>query len=159
MAVAYVGRACLFSMAFFRYCIPSQRSQISSNCLGRISAPLFLVRPVSSRLSSHISMSSFPEEVTNESTCRDLFSCSSWVDRRLTCDQHNRMLVWVELHLSGYPGSVEMGVPPALLFIVGVFVLVRGPDEGNAEIALLAVHCHFLMLSRRLRSWVLLSYR
>lgn len=61
MAVACVGRACLFSIAFLRYWIPSQRSQISSNCLGRISAPLFLVKPVSSRLSSHISMSSFPE--------------------------------------------------------------------------------------------------
>lgn len=62
MAVAYVGRACLFSMAFFKYWIPSQRSQISSNCLGRISAPLFRVKPVSSRLSSHISMSSLPEQ-------------------------------------------------------------------------------------------------
>lgn len=47
-------------MALRRYWIPPQRSQISSNCRGRISAPRFLDRPVSSRLSSHISMSSFP---------------------------------------------------------------------------------------------------
>lgn len=51
-----------------------------------------------------------------------------------------------------------MGVPPALLLIVGVFVLVGGPDEGNAEIALLAVHRHFLMLHHHRGSWVLLSW-
>lgn len=60
MAVAYVGLACLLSIALWRYWMPPQRSQISSNCLGRISAPRFRVRPVSSRFSSHISMSSFP---------------------------------------------------------------------------------------------------
>jgi len=63
IAVAYVGRACLLSIAFWRYWIPPQRSQISSNCLGKISAPRFRVKPVSSRLSSHISMSSLPENV------------------------------------------------------------------------------------------------
>lgn len=63
IAVAYVGLACLLSMAFRRYMIPLQRSQTSSNCRGRISAPLFVVRPVSSKLSSHISMSSFPKNV------------------------------------------------------------------------------------------------
>ncbi|TNN29392.1 hypothetical protein EYF80_060460 [Liparis tanakae] len=47
-------------MAPRRYRVPPQRSQISSNCRGRTSAPLFRDRPVSSRLSSHISMSSFP---------------------------------------------------------------------------------------------------
>lgn len=41
--------------------MPPQRSQISSNCLGKISAPRFRVKPVSSRLSSHISISSLPE--------------------------------------------------------------------------------------------------
>lgn len=66
MAVAYVGLACLLSMALRRYMIPLQRSQISSNCRGRISAPLFVVRPVSSRLSSHISMSSFPKDGVGE---------------------------------------------------------------------------------------------
>lgn len=60
MAVAYVGRACLLSMAFLRYWIPPQRSQISSNWRGRISAPRFRVKPVSSKLNSHISISSLP---------------------------------------------------------------------------------------------------
>lgn len=66
IAVAYVGRACLLSIAFCRYWIPPQRSQISSNCLGKISAPRFRVKPVSSRLSSHISISSLPENVEEE---------------------------------------------------------------------------------------------
>lgn len=63
IAVAYVGRACLLSIAFWRYWIPPQRSQISSNCLGKISAPRLRVKPVSSRLSSHISISSLPVTV------------------------------------------------------------------------------------------------
>ena len=40
--------------------MPPHRSQISSNWRARISAPRFRVRPVSSRLNSHISISSLP---------------------------------------------------------------------------------------------------
>lgn len=66
MAVAYVGLACLLSIAFWRYWMPPQRSQISSNCLGKISAPRFRVRPVSSRFSSHISISSLPAQMRQQ---------------------------------------------------------------------------------------------
>lgn len=74
-----------------------------------------------------------------------------------TCNQHNRSFVWVKLHLSGYPGTIEVGVPPALLLILRVFVLVCRADERNAEISLLAIHGHFLMLGRHRWSWVLFS--
>src|SRR4029434_8013207 len=47
-------------MALRRYWMPPHRSQISSNWRARISAPRFRVRPVSSRLNSHISISSLP---------------------------------------------------------------------------------------------------
>ena len=64
----------------------------------------------------------------------------------LTCHQHDGLLVRVKLHLPGDPGAVEVGVPPALLLVLGVFVLVGWPDEGDAEVALMAVHGYFLLL-------------
>lgn len=75
--------------------------------------------------------------------------------RPLTGHQHDGLFVWVELHLSGDPRPVEVGVPPTLLLVLGVFVLVSRPDERDAEIALLPVHGHLLMLRRRRGSWVL----
>lgn len=63
-----------------------------------------------------------------------------------TCYQEDGLLVWMELHLPGDPGAVEVGVPPALLLVLWVFVLVCRADEGNAEVALLSVHRHLLLL-------------
>lgn len=66
-------------------------------------------------------------------------------------------LVRVQLHLPGNPWSVKMGVPPALLLVLWVFVLVRGADEGDAEETLLSVHLNLLLPGRELSRGVLLS--
>lgn len=66
-------------------------------------------------------------------------------------------LVRVQLHLPGNPRSVKMGVPPALLLVLRVFVLVRGADEGDAEETLLSVHLNLLLPGRELSRGVLLS--
>lgn len=65
-------------------------------------------------------------------------------------------LVRVQLHLPGNPRSVKMGVPPALLLVLRVFVLVRGADEGDAEETLLSVHLNLLLPGRELSRRVLL---
>lgn len=64
----------------------------------------------------------------------------------------------MEFHLPGNPWSVEMGIPPAFLLILRVFVLVGRADEWDAEEALLSVHFDLLLPGRTLRRRVLLSY-
>lgn len=63
----------------------------------------------------------------------------------LTCHQQDGLFLRMQLHLPGDPGPVEVGVPPAFLLAVGLFVLVARPDEGDAEKALLPVHRHFIL--------------
>lgn len=82
------------------------------------------------------------------------FSYNSWWP---TCHQHNGLFVWMQLHLSGDPRPIEVGVPPALLLVLRVLVLVSGSDERDPKVSLLAVHGDFLMLGRCWRSRVLLS--
>lgn len=77
----------------------------------------------------------------------------------LTCHQQDGLLVRVQLHLPGDPGPVEVGVPPALLLVLGVFVLVTRPDERDAEVALLTVHGHLVLPGRDGRRRVLLGCR
>lgn len=67
------------------------------------------------------------------------------------------MFVGVQLHLPGDPGAVKVRVPPALLLVLGVFVLVTRPDEGDAEVALLPVHGHLVLPGRDGRGRVLLG--
>lgn len=67
------------------------------------------------------------------------------------------MFVWMQLHLSGDPGPVEVGVPPALLLVLRVFVLVTRPDERDAEVALLPVHGHLVLPGRDGRGRILLG--
>lgn len=74
-----------------------------------------------------------------------------------TCHQQDGLLVWVQFQLPGDPGPVKVGVPPALLLVLGVLVLVPGPDEGDAEVALLAVHGYLLLLGGHGWSRVLLG--
>lgn len=63
----------------------------------------------------------------------------------------------MQLHLPGDPGAVEVGVPPSLLLIGRLLVLVAGPDERDAEVALLPVHGHLVLPGRDGRSRVLLG--
>lgn len=63
----------------------------------------------------------------------------------------------MQLHLAGDPGPVEVGVPPALLLVLGVFVLLARPDERDAEVALLPVHGHLVLPRRDGRGCVLLG--
>lgn len=62
-----------------------------------------------------------------------------------TCYQEDWLLVWMKLHLPGDPGPIKVSVPPAFFLVLGVFVLVRGSYEGNAEVTLLSVHCNLLL--------------
>lgn len=64
----------------------------------------------------------------------------------------------MEFHLPGNPRSIKMGIPPAFLLILRVFVLVSRADEWDAEEALLSVHFDLLLPGRKLSGWVLLSY-
>lgn len=66
-------------------------------------------------------------------------------------------LVRVQLHLPSNPGSVKMGIPPALFLVLRVFVLVRRADEGDAEETLLSFHVNLLLPGRELSCGVLLS--
>lgn len=63
----------------------------------------------------------------------------------------------MQLHLPGDPRPVEVSVPPALLLVLGVFVLVTRPDEGDAEVSLLPVHGHLVMSGRDGRGMILLG--
>ena len=63
----------------------------------------------------------------------------------------------MKFHLPGDPRSIKMGIPPAFLLILRVFVLVRRADERNAEETLLPVHFDLLLPGRELHCWVLLS--
>lgn len=63
----------------------------------------------------------------------------------------------MEFHLPGNPRSIKMGIPPALLLVLRVFVLVSRADEWDAEEALLSVHFDLLLPGRKLSGWVLLS--
>lgn len=62
----------------------------------------------------------------------------------------------MQLHLSGDPGPVEVGVPPALL-VLGVFVLFARLDEWDAEVTLLPVHGHLVLPGRDGRGLILLG--
>lgn len=75
----------------------------------------------------------------------------------LTCHQQDGMFIGMQFHLPSDPGSVKVSVPPALLLVLGVFVLVAGPDERNAEISLLPVHGHLMLPGRDGRGWILLG--
>lgn len=75
----------------------------------------------------------------------------------LTSHKKDGWLVRMELHLPGNPRSIEVGVPPAFLLVLGVFVLVGRADERNAEEALLPVPLRLLLPRRKLDRWVLLS--
>lgn len=66
-------------------------------------------------------------------------------------------LVRVQLHLPSNPGSVKMGIPPALFLVLRVFVLVRRADEGDAEETLLSFHVNLLLPGRELSCGILLS--
>lgn len=63
----------------------------------------------------------------------------------------------MQLHLPGDPGAVEVGVPPALLLVLWVFVLVARPDERDAEVSLLPVQHHLVLPGWDGRGRVLLS--
>lgn len=75
----------------------------------------------------------------------------------LTCHQQDGVFIWMQLHLPGDPGPVEVSVPPALLLVLGVFVLVARPDERDAEVSLLPVHGHLVLPGRDGRGWILLG--
>lgn len=62
-----------------------------------------------------------------------------------TCHQQDGLFVRMQLHLPGDPGPVKVGVPPALLLVLWVFVLVARPDEGDAEVSLLPVQRHLVL--------------
>lgn len=75
-----------------------------------------------------------------------------------TSHEEDGWLVRMKLHLPGNPWSIKMGIPPAFLLILRVFVLVRGADERDAEETLLSVHLNLLLPGRELGCRVLLSY-
>lgn len=64
----------------------------------------------------------------------------------------------MEFHLPSNPGSVEMGIPPALFLVLRIFVLVSRADERDAEETLLSAHLKLLLPGRKLSCRVLLSY-
>lgn len=74
----------------------------------------------------------------------------------LTSHEQDGWLVGVELHLPGDPGPIEVGVPPALLLTLRVFVLVRRADERDSKESLLPVHFDLLLPGRKLSGRVLL---
>lgn len=74
-----------------------------------------------------------------------------------TSHEENGWLVRMKLHLPGDPRPIKMGIPPAFLLILRVFVLVSGADKWDAEETLLSVHLDLLLPGRKLGCRVLLS--
>lgn len=74
-----------------------------------------------------------------------------------TCHQKDGLFVRMQFHLPGNPGTIEVGVPPAFLLVLWVFVLVARPDERDAEVSLLPVQCHLVLPGWDGRGRILLS--
>lgn len=83
------------------------------------------------------------KEDTTQETCMlstlNLFNVSILLSIP-TCYKENGCLVRMKFHLSSNPWPIKMRIPPTLLLVLGIFVLVCGTDEGNAEVTLLSVY-------------------